>query len=110
MTKKLIGAVFALALVLAACGDDSGGSSSDGERDEIISFLEDQGETPESAACFADELSDFPLSDFESIASAESESDVDPDFVEAVTAAARVCADTTGDSTPDDSTTTTTGE
>lgn len=97
MTKKLIGAVFALAFVLAACGDDSGGDSSDGERDEIISFLEEQGETPESAACFADELSEFPLSDFQSIADAEEESDVDPDFVEAVTAAAEVCAETTGE-------------
>ena len=94
MTKKLIGAVFALAFVLAACGDD-GGDSSDGERDEIISFLEEQGETPESADCFADELSEFPLSDFQSIADAEEESDVDPEFVEAVTAAAEVCAETT---------------
>ena len=101
MTKRLIGALFALAFVLAACGDDSGGDSggdnSDGERDEIISFLEEQGETPESAACFADELSDFPLSDFQSITDAEEESDVDPEFVEAVSAAAEVCAGTTGE-------------
>ena len=98
MIARVVALLFASSLVLAACGDDGGGDS--GDRDAVIELLEGEGESPESAACFADELSAFSLADIEAFLSSDFEPDVDAavngedqdtDIATAVIEAAEVC-------------------
>jgi hypothetical protein len=93
--RRIVALVFAPALVLTACGDDGDGS----DRDAVIERLEAEGETPESAACFADELSDYSLADIEAFIDGEGGV---PGLDDAVREAAEICADTTGGDGPAD--------
>jgi hypothetical protein len=97
---RLVAVLFASSLVLTACGDDSGGDS--GDRDAVIELLEGEGESPESAACFADELSEFSLDDIEPFLSSDFEPDVEAavdgedqetDIATAVIEAAEACSE-----------------
>jgi hypothetical protein len=73
---------------LVACGDDSGGGSG---RDAVIERLEQEGESPESAACFADELSEFSIEDIEAFLDGDAENE---DLDAAVLAAVETCSPT----------------
>ena len=75
MIHRLVAVVLALMLLVAACGDDSGGDSPD--RDAVIELFEQEGESPEAAACYADELSDFSTAEVEAFLSGETELDVE---------------------------------
>jgi len=85
MKGRLLVVVFAAALVVVACGGDSD------DRDAVIERLQEEGETPESAACYADELSAYDSGEITAFIEGENE---DADLAAAVREAAEVCAST----------------
>jgi len=95
MRHKTIAILGALALVLSACGSDGSTEASDGgaDREAVLEWMMDQGETQESAECFAEQLSDYTAADFDAFDAAESEDDVPQGMAEDVLAAAGQCVD-----------------
>lgn len=97
MTSRLaISVLCASTLLLGACGggDDSVESGQEGsERQAVIDWMLAQDETPETAACFADELDDYTAADFEAFEAAATEADVPDGMADAVLAAAMVCVE-----------------
>lgn len=75
-------------LIAAGCGDDG-----DSERETIAELLVAEGETPEAAACFAEELDEFSLEEFEAFLAAESSGEADEALFAAAAAAAEICAE-----------------
>ncbi len=81
MLKSVASVALLGAVLLGACGGDDADNA---DRDRIVSFLLEQGESQEAAECFADELSEFSIEEFEALVDAEGPEDVDPDFSEAI--------------------------
>jgi ABC-type phosphate/phosphonate transport system substrate-binding protein len=93
MYRKLVAVVGAAALLIAACGgsDDSDAGDGGGDRQAVIDWMLGQGETQESAECFADELSGYTSADFEAFEAAASPEDAPEGMAEDVLAAAATC-------------------
>ncbi len=83
--KRLL--CFVLALSFAACGDDGA------DRQAVVDWIVDKGETPGAAACYADEIKDFGIEDLEALEASESEEEADPKLIAALDEAADVCRD-----------------
>lgn len=83
-------ATIATMFVFAACGDDSGG---DGDGD-IVSLLEGEGESPESAACIADALSDFSVEEITAFVAGDGGNE---ELSDQVAGAKETCAEQVGE-------------
>ncbi|MCP4226673.1 MAG: hypothetical protein GY773_25315 [Actinomycetia bacterium] len=97
MNKRAFGILGAVVLVLSGCGssDDSEGASDNGgeDRQAVIDWMLGQGETQESADCFADELEGYTAEDFEAFDASDTAEDTPEGMAEDVLAAAGKCAD-----------------
>ncbi len=97
MNRKVFGILGALVLVLSACGssDDSEGAGDDGgeDRQAVIDWMLAEGETQESAECFADELGGYTAEDLEAFDSSDSGEGIPDGMIEDVEAAAGKCAE-----------------
>lgn len=96
MIKKTgLVACAALGLLVGACGgsSDSGAPADDGDRQAIVDWMIGEGETKESAECFADELTQYTAADFDAFESAESEADIPEGMTEDVFAAVGKCVE-----------------
>ncbi len=85
MMKKLF--CFVLALSFAACGDDGA------DRQAVVDWIVDKGETPEAAACYADAIKDFGIEDLEALEASGSEEEANPKLVAALEDADDTCRD-----------------
>lgn len=86
----------ALGLLVGACGgsSDSAVPADDGaDRQAVVDWMLGEGETQESAECFADELTQYTAADFDAFESAESEADIPDGMAEDVFAAASKCVE-----------------
>jgi len=90
--NKILATFGALALLLSACGDSSDSSDS-ADRQAVVDWMLAQGETQESAECFADELTQYDADDFDDFDAAETEADIPEGMAEDVVAAAGTCAE-----------------
>jgi ABC-type phosphate/phosphonate transport system substrate-binding protein len=93
MRSKMVCIVAALVMVTSACGgsDESEAGSEDGDRQAVIDWMLGQGETQESAECFADELSGYTAEDFENLDTIETTEDLPEGMAEDVMAAVATC-------------------
>ncbi|MFT7599594.1 MAG: hypothetical protein ACI8TP_002529 [Acidimicrobiales bacterium] len=85
-----------LGLLFSACGgsSDAAEPADDGaDRQAVIDWMLGEGETQESAECFADELTQYTAADFGAFDSAESEADLPEGMSDDVLAAAGKCAE-----------------
>ena len=86
----------ALGLLFSACGSssDSAEPADDGaDRQAVIDWMLGEGETQESAECFADELTQYTAADFDAFESAESEADMPEGMTDDVFAAVGKCVE-----------------
>ncbi len=86
MKKIALGFIASGLLFAGACSSDDGDSSDA----ELIEWFENEGETPEAAACFAEELSSYSVADLDTFNEDDGPSD---DLAADAAAAAEVCAD-----------------
>ena len=94
--KSGLAACAVLGLTIGACGgsSDAGESVDDGaDRQAVIDWMLGEGETQESAECFADELTQYTAADFDAFESAESEADMPEGMAEDVFAAVGKCVE-----------------
>lgn len=87
MRSAAITVFVGLGLVVSACSDDV----DDAERARVVEWLIEHDETPETAACLADELSKYEVADFDALAAITDNTGVDQAFSADVEAAFVVC-------------------